>query len=379
MVKRTKIGLLFTYDENWIGGTYYIVNLIHALKRLPESKQFFLNIYVSDLKHYQSQIAPINYSFIKPILIKRNSRLVTKIKSILARFNVSMPSMLKADCDLIFPNPDIGMAVSHKKELYWIPDFQEKYYPKFFTEQQINARRIIYNYWVIKKKPIVFSSKSALNDFNELYPLAKNSTYVMPFAVTLPDISAINAEKVLERFGIKKPYFICSNQFWKHKNHMVVLKAIKILKEQGQNSKIVFTGKPNDFRNPLFYSQLLDYVDKNDLNNEVIFLGFIDRTDQLILMKNSKAIIQPSLFEGWSTVVEDAKALNHPIIVSDLPVHREQLENYAYFFLPDNEVELSVLMKTLSIESLEQMGNYTIEIQNFATKFHDIVNHELTV
>ncbi len=39
------------------------------------------------------------------------------------------------------------------------------------------------------------------------------------------------------------------------------------------------------------------------------FLGFIDRGEQLQLMKNSIAIVQPSLFEGWSTVVEDTKAM----------------------------------------------------------------------
>ena len=32
--------------------------------------------------------------------------------------------------------------------------------------------------------------------------------------------------------------------------------------------------------------------------------------DQLRLMKESLGVIQPSLFEGWSTVIEDAKALN---------------------------------------------------------------------
>jgi glycosyltransferase involved in cell wall biosynthesis len=42
------------------------------------------------------------------------------------------------------------------------------------------------------------------------------------------------------------------------------------------------------------------------------------------LFRCAAAVVQPSRFEGWSTVVEDAKALGRPLIVSDLPVHVEQ-------------------------------------------------------
>jgi glycosyltransferase involved in cell wall biosynthesis len=61
-------------------------------------------------------------------------------------------------------------------------------------------------------------------------------------------------------------------------------------------------------------------------------LGHIPRMDQLQLMRASIAVIQPSRFEGWSTVVEDARALGKPILLSDFPVHREQDPNGARFF-----------------------------------------------
>ena len=41
-------------------------------------------------------------------------------------------------------------------------------------------------------------------------------------------------------------------------------------------------------------------------------------------MRKAMAVIQPSLFEGWSTVVEDARALGKPMILSDFPVQIEQ-------------------------------------------------------
>jgi glycosyltransferase involved in cell wall biosynthesis len=75
--------------------------------------------------------------------------------------------------------------------------------------------------------------------------------------------------------------------------------------------------------------------------------GFISREDQLILMKNAMAIIQPSLFEGWSTVIEDCKALGQFVIASDLDVNKEQLTTNCLFFQRNDASELSAHMKNL--------------------------------
>ncbi len=45
----------------------------------------------------------------------------------------------------------------------------------------------------------------------------------------------------------------------------------------------------------------------------------------LVLLAHAVAVINPSRFEGWSSSVEEAKALGKPLIVSDIPVHREQV------------------------------------------------------
>jgi len=52
-------------------------------------------------------------------------------------------------------------------------------------------------------------------------------------------------------------------------------------------------------------------------------------------------VIQPSLFEGWSTVIEDARALGRPVIASDIPVHREQLGDTARYFIPRDPASLA--------------------------------------
>jgi glycosyltransferase involved in cell wall biosynthesis len=197
---------------------------------------------------------------------------------------------------------------------------------------------------------------------------------VLPFAVTHPDYTRLEVHVLLEKFGLAAPYFICPNQFWKHKNQIVVLEAVCQLKNKGIDVTVAFTGKTEDYRNPGYYDGLKDYVEANKLRDRVRFLGFIDRLEQLQLMKYSLAIIQPSHFEGWSTVVEDAKAMNKALIVSNINVHREQLGgSSAFFFDPSNASDLSMLMERIlemqALAPLFENYNYDQNIREFGRNF----------
>jgi glycosyltransferase involved in cell wall biosynthesis len=64
-------------------------------------------------------------------------------------------------------------------------------------------------------------------------------------------------------------------------------------------------------------------------------------------MQNSVALINPSLFEGWSSSVEEAKSLGKRIILSDIPVHKEQDPPGGRFFFPDRAESLADLMQEI--------------------------------
>ena len=156
------------------------------------------------------------------------------------------------------------------------------------------------------------------------------------------------------------------NQFWKHKNHIVILEAISRLKNSEIDFQVVFTGSENDYRNKDYFQMLKNYVSENNLENWVKFLGFISREDQLCLMDNSLAIIQPSLFEGWSTVVEDAKSLSQFIILSDIEVHKEQIKDNSIFFNPKSSVDLSTIMRDILENGVNRKDiDYSSNILNF--------------
>src|SRR5690606_34581615 len=79
-------------------------------------------------------------------------------------------------------------------------------------------------------------------------------------------------------------------------------------------------------------------------------LGFVPREDQIYLMRKSVAVIQPSLFEGWGTVLEDSRALGKTVILSDIPIHREQQTEYSILFEKENSEHLAKIIKKVLTE-----------------------------
>jgi glycosyltransferase involved in cell wall biosynthesis len=97
---------------------------------------------------------------------------------------------------------------------------------------------------------------------------------------------------------------------------------------------------------------LKKFIADNKLEEYIQFLGVLDRKEQLMLMKNALALIQPSLYEGWSTLVEEAKALNKYIILSNLLVHQEQISENCSFFEPYDFEELALQIRKCMNESI---------------------------
>lgn len=380
MAKGKRVGIIYNYDENWIGGAYYIQNLIRSLNFLPEKEQIHLYILTGNRAVFQELKQSTGYAHLKFLEYPSRYNLVERI---LNKFSMRVikkkiiERRIQLDC--VFPLYHIPENLNHIKNLiFWIPDLQEKFLPKFFSLEELKQRCNCNEKMVVLNHRIVFSSQAALNDFNIFYPHSENDKKVLQFAVVHPILNEVNIGEVKAKFGIQGDYFFSPNQFWQHKNQIAIIEAVKILKNKGITVKVVFTGKEYDYRNPDYTTNLKQKIADYQLESEIAFLGFIDRIDQLLLMKNALAIIQPSLFEGWSTVVEDGKALNQTLIVSKITVHQEQLEDKGYYFAPHDYNTLADIMVEVMNNSngkLKYDLDYSNNINDFALNLCQIINN----
>jgi len=393
MVKRKHIALIFSYNENWIGGTYYILNLACALNALPDEQKPEITLFTSKKKDFIFFSRETKYPYLRFFRIYSFFRIYNGINfsydykftkmfiylliEMLAYFKRRKYHLFLNEFNMIFPNPNkfFFKLINKEKKVYWIPDFQEDYLQEYFSIQEIVQRKQRQIEMALLADKLVFSSHDAQNDFNRLYPFAVCKQYVLPFAVTHPDYEELNIEEIKQKYNIQRKYFYTPNQFWAHKNHKIVIEAVELLKKEMKDILVIFSGKENDYRAIIpVVDELKKTVKEKDLEENILFLGFIDRKEQLCLMKNAMAIIQPSLFEGWSTVVEDAKAMNQFVIASDLKVHKEQLNQNVFFFNPKDKYSLADSISKVMKENVEKRdNNYTENVKEFARNFINII------
>jgi glycosyltransferase involved in cell wall biosynthesis len=90
------------------------------------------------------------------------------------------------------------------------------------------------------------------------------------------------------------------------------------------------------------------------------FLGYISDDDARTLMKNSKAFLFPTLYEGFGLPPLEALSVGAPIIVSDIPVMREIYGDSARYIDPfDYDIDLEELLKTQVAPAEECLKKYS--------------------
>lgn len=382
MVERTRIGLIFSYDENWIGGAYYILNIIHALNALEDNEKPHIVILTFKQAHFEIAKTETAYPYLSYHLLPLSAnysmfdRAINKICRVLLNKNLITKEPVQPNFEVLYPYQYDAIKIKGLKKINWTPDFQEEFLPHFFTPEKIAERKKHQKNVVCNGDFAVFSSQNAKNHFEQLYPNVKAKTSVIHFAVTHPNFLKENIDQLKEKYQLPNNYFFAPNQFWAHKNHKVILEAVKKLKDQGQDIVVAFSGKEKDHRNIGYVDELKSFIKENNLKENIKFLGFIERTEQLCILQHSIAVIQPSLFEGWSTVVEDSKSIGKHIVLSNIEVHKEQIQNGVSFFDPLNSKELAENLSMLFNKTPSAINhNYQNKVVAFGKNFLALVDN----
>ena len=373
MDKRIRIGIIYIWDNNWLGGKYYLQNLLVALNTLSDEKKPVVNLYCLNDTSFVEFQKNTGYPYLVKSIVKEN-KIFKILRRVLFFFSKEMAikistfSLNPAD-NLVFP---LFYGSDVEKMISWIPDFQEKRLPEYFSDSERRRRDYIVRSTCERGIPIVFSSYDSQNDFREFYPeYVSHPTFVVHFSVKKPLLSNLSISVLKNKYGIKKPYILCANQFWQHKNHLFLFRAFEKVLKMGIDLQLVCTGKMEDYRRPHYIDEIKTFLNINNLNDDILTLGVIDKDELICLMKNSYAVIQPSLFEGWNTTVEDCKAMNKFVFLSDIGVHREQIDKNVCFFNPRDEDDLAE--KLLNVYPTETIQDYSVCVRKFGEDFYRIV------
>lgn len=232
--------------------------------------------------------------------------------------------------------------------LSWICDFQHVHFPEMFSrEERLDRDRKFYRTASISSRIIVMS-QSVKDDFKKLLPQFLDKVRVLSTVTYIPElVYKTDPKQILSLYSLPEKFIYLPNQFWKHKNHEIAFKAVKILKDKGTRVNLVCTGFSKDYRNPTYFTDLLEKLTDWDIKGQVIYLGVIPYEHVLLLMRQSVCVLNPSLFEGFGLTANEAKSLGKQVLLSDIAPFREQNPPKATFFDPKNAEDLAKNMANI--------------------------------
>jgi glycosyltransferase involved in cell wall biosynthesis len=227
--------------------------------------------------------------------------------------------------------------------LGWVGDLQHLHHPEFFSGAEIKIRDKSLAGLCRYASRVLTSSDYELRALEEREPVCAKHARVLRFVAPSPVVVPA-AEDAGGGADLGEKYFYLPNQFWAHKNHRVVIEAVRLLKASDRPVRVLATGHTADYRHPGFYDSVTSSIREAGIGELFTVLGVVPRAEVGRLMRDAVAVINPSLYEGWSTTVEESKSMGKQTILSDIPVHREQAPQDGLYFDPRKPAELAELL-----------------------------------
>ncbi len=255
----------------------------------------------------------------------------------------------QAGLDVVLPlmtSAGLGVGV---RTVGWIADFIHRALPEALPRVEVEARDRDYLALAAGADAMLFSSETMARQFSRFYPEHAHKANVARFPSLLTfHPPAGDPRGAVRKYGLPDKFALVVNQFWSHKNAVAAVNASRIAAERGTEVPVVIVGGlggVEDLTRRAF-ADLLQQIARSEPSRRVFLLGPLPTEDVVSLLRTAAVVIQPSRSEGWSTTVEDAKALGRPVVCSDIEVLQEQAPEALGFFGWDRPDVLAEILLT---------------------------------
>jgi glycosyltransferase involved in cell wall biosynthesis len=183
---------------------------------------------------------------------------------------------------------------------------------------------------------VIASNPAALEEVHQFYRVPRERIKLLPQPTS--DFVFQDAPQGADLQQVPEaPFLFYPAQFWPHKNHVVLLEALSILKkEHGLVLTTVFSGA--DKGNEAYVRQ---YAEKLGLSGQLRFPGFVPAATLVALYRKAFALVFPSFFGPENMPPLEAFALGCPVIASAVSGSEYQLKDAALLFDPKDERALA--------------------------------------
>ena len=225
-------------------------------------------------------------------------------------------------------------------------DLQYKTYPEFFSSDDVAHRDRTFIEACRRATALTaisnYSRDTAIVHGN-FDPTKIRTIYLRMAQRIVPE--AEHDKAILSRLGLSpRQYLMYPANFWKHKNHEMLLTAFGIAchGELPGNIKLVCTGAPGARQDCL-----RDAARDMNMGERILFPGYLPDAELAALMVNCSGVVFPSLYEGFGLPIIEAMAAGVPVACSNITSFPEVAADAAILFDPRVPTQIAKAMVSM--------------------------------
>lgn len=347
--------LLFLNSGPGHGGNFqYDQTVLNAALSLPEDQYRLVVLYTNDVweKHLSKEITPKKISsspvyerFIKILIMSGIS--VNVLRPILGYLDPVIRNIQSFCADLhVFPCQDAfwGYLVNGSS-LLTIHDLMHRYesrFPEVSENARFRYREIHFANICRYAVGILAESNVGREHIMSSYGVSPGKIHILPYTAPSYIRGKAISKDFDSRYDLPQKYLFYPAQFWQHKNHLALIKAVELARKEIPDIRLVLVGaKKNAFK------KVLDLVYKLHIEDAVLFRDYIPEYDMREFYRKARALIMPTFFGPTNLPPLEAFAVGCPVAVSNIYGIPDQVANAALLFNPESAREIAEAIKSL--------------------------------
>jgi glycosyltransferase involved in cell wall biosynthesis len=293
---RIAINLRQFYKGRIGGQEHYLVNVIRHLDQAGHA----LTIFTSQGEFESVRAFAPHATLLEPGP-EREGRILQMIRE--DRFDLLFCPLL-----VLEPlDPPIPSAVM-------MPDLQHEFHPEFFPKAELQWRRRTYLPSAVNASVVLTPSEFTKRTVVERFNVSAEKVDAFPHDVDAEFRQPRDprAQEEFQRLGLPEKYLYFPSNFWQHKNHSTLLRALKLVHSGGfPDLHLVFTGASGADS-----TRVKQETGSLGLSGRVSFLGYQERALIPEIYRHSLGLVFATRFEGMGLPVIEAMCVGVPVITS---------------------------------------------------------------
>jgi len=308
-----KIGIDITpalRDKAGIG--YLTYSLIEALGEIDKENQY--ELLTNSLDQLPEIILPSNFKFTVIKSPKVGTLWMWKGSKYLKENNFN----------LFISTSNLLWSIIYPNTLQIVNDIAPVKYPQFFTKKGSTFYSIQLRFALFRARYIITISKTVLEELLVLNNKSnKDFMYLGLHKWVYKEENNAYYVQVKAKYNLPDRYFVYISTLEPRKNHINTIRGFALFVKNYPEYKLVIVGKKG-----WFYKEIFNIVKQLQLDDKIIFTGYVPEEDLPGLIDLSLGGIMLSYYEGFGLPIIEYTARKRNALIADIPVFKEITEDF---------------------------------------------------